>query len=111
MHTLRAYTTDLRHLKTWLESEHSSLSGTTLRHYFATHPDWAAATVSRKHSTLQRFSRWALRKELLLKDPTLDLEHVQLPSIPQGAAPGADRADLRADGHVFAGRPPVPAGV
>lgn len=79
VHTLRAYATDLRHLKAWLESEPCLLSGTTLQHYFATHPDWAAATVSRKHSTLQRFSRWALRKELLLRDPTLDLEHVRLP--------------------------------
>lgn len=79
VHTLRAYGADLRHLWTWLESEHCSLSPEAIQTYFVQHTSWAAATVSRKQSSLERFCHWALRQGLLEKDPTLTLDHVRLP--------------------------------
>jgi len=78
-HTLRAYGADLRHLTAWLESEHCSLSPEAIQRYFVQHPSWAAATISRKQSSLERFCHWAMRQGLLEKDPTLNLEHVRLP--------------------------------
>ena len=78
VHTLRAYGADLRHLAGWLASEQRPLSSEALESYFAA-ADWSAATVSRKHSSLQRFCRWALRRELLIHDPTLHLERIHLP--------------------------------
>lgn len=79
IHTIRAYTADLGHLAAWLESEHRSLSAEAIQTYFVQHRSWAAATISRKQSSLERFCHWALRQALLTNDPTLNLERVRLP--------------------------------
>lgn len=77
--TIRAYRADLRHLTIWLAETGQLLDGESLSNYFATHGDWAASTRSRKQTTLERFCRWALQRELLDRDPTLYLERPRLP--------------------------------
>ncbi|MFD2610802.1 tyrosine-type recombinase/integrase [Deinococcus taklimakanensis] len=77
--TVRAYRADLRHLEGWLEETGRILNGEGLEAYFAAHHRWAPATRSRKQTTLERFCRWALQRELLDRDPTLLLERPRLP--------------------------------
>lgn len=89
--TIRAYRADLRHLAGWLEETGQVLNGAGLAAYFAAHPRWAASTHNRKQTTLERFCRWALQRELLSCDPTL---HLERPSLPPPHPRGLKREDV-----------------
>ncbi|GMA14334.1 integrase (plasmid) [Deinococcus metallilatus] len=101
--TVRAYRADLRHLTDWLQRTGRRLERETLETYFAAHPQWAPATRNRKQTTLERFCRWALQRELLGCDPTL---HLERPSLPPPHPRGLRREELEC---IFAVIPPEQA--
>lgn len=89
--TIRAYRADLRHLQTWLATHQQSLDAQSLGEYLTAHSTWAASTRSRKHTSFERFARWAIRHGLLDRDPTLQLER---PRVPPPHPKGLRRADI-----------------
>lgn len=97
--TIRA---DLRHLALWLEATGHRLNGSGLDAYFAVHP-WAPPTRNRKQTALERLCRWASRREVLDRDPTL---HLERPSPPPPHPRGLRREEVK---RVFAVIPPEQA--
>lgn len=97
--TIRAYRADLNHLQTWLATHEQILDAQTLGQYLAAHPTWAAATRSRKHTSFERFARWAIKHELLDRDPTVLLER---PRLPPPHPKGLRRAEIE---RIFAAIP------
>ncbi len=89
--TIRAYRADLNHLQTWLAIHEQVLDAQNLGQYLAAHPTWAAATRSRKHTSFERFAQWAIRHELLDRDPTV---HLERPRLPPPHPKGLRRADI-----------------
>jgi len=81
--TLAAYESDLGRVAA-LASPDSVLAFTPdlIRAYFLglSHQNRSMATLYRKHSALQEFSRWGVRKGLWLKNP---MEEIQRPPKPQ----------------------------
>ena len=84
-HTLRVYKTDLRALVAFFNISLSDLTADILRSFFAQFNDLRPATRARKQASVAGFLNWALRQELIDKNPLVKLNRVKVvPSSPHG---------------------------
>lgn len=82
--TLAAYRSDLKALASWLAAQRQrgllAAQAADLQAYLAARlPDSRATSSNRRLSALRRFYRWALREQLIARDPTLPLPSARTP--------------------------------
>jgi integrase/recombinase XerD len=86
--TLESYRADLNHFNLWLAAKKSALltaNQADIQQYLAVKfPLSKPRSISRLIASLRRFYRYALRENLIEKDPTLQIESPKLPrSLPK----------------------------
>ncbi len=89
-HTIRAYEGDLNTFYAFCADQNADLSVNTLRAFFASRADRAAATRARTQAALASFTAWAYRGGQIAADPMAKLERVRLtPPPPRGVGRAA----------------------
>ncbi len=84
-HTIRAYTGDLRSFCAFCAEQNFALSVDSLRAFFASRANRAAATRARTQAALASFTAWAYRGGQIVADPMAKLARVRLvPPPPRG---------------------------
>lgn len=86
--TLESYRADLSHFSLWLDKHNSDLLAANqadIQQYLAVKfPQSKPRSISRLIASMRRFYRYALRENLIEKDPTLQIESPKLPrSLPK----------------------------
>jgi integrase/recombinase XerD len=92
-HTVRAYTTELRHLVACHDGLVATIAVGTLRAALARRDGRSPASRARTLAALNSFLTWAVKHDLLDTNPLIKLDRVR---VPEPAPRGLDRAHINA---------------
>lgn len=92
-HTVRAYTTELRHLVACHDGLVATIAVDTLRAALARRDGRSPASRARTLAALNSFLTWAVKHDLLDANPLIKLDRVR---VPEPAPRGLDRAHIDA---------------